>query len=93
MFVDTKIAILNDQALKGVVESEKCGIDPTEHIEPENFLYRMFRFNIGDLKYYHQSRFHGLLNVKLYDEEQDFVIRDSMVRLNQLVDEYYKDRR
>lgn len=87
MFIDTKIALISDETIEGTKTLSSLGIEGK--LDPDDFQFKSMRFRIEDIKYVYQSLYDGILVLELYDTEGNFMLKDTMVRITELIDDYY----
>lgn len=87
MFIDTQIALISDETIEGTKTLSSLGIEGK--LDPDDFQFKSMRFRIEDIKYVYQSLYDGILVLELYDTEGNFMLKDTMVRITELIDDYY----
>lgn len=87
MFIDTQIALISDETIEGTKTLSSLGIEGK--LDPDEFQFKPLRFRIEDIKYVYQSLYDGILVLELYDTEWNFMLKDTMVRITELMDDYY----
>jgi len=87
MFIDTQIALISDETIEGTKTLSSLGIEGK--LDPDEFQFKPLRFRIEDIKYVYQSLYDGILVLELYDTEGNFMLKDTMVRITELMDDYY----
>ena len=87
MFIDTQIALISDETIEGTKTLSSLGIEGK--LDPDDFQFKSMRFRIEDIKYVYQSLYDGILVIELYDTEGNFMLKDSIIRITELIDDYY----
>jgi len=87
MFIHTQIALISDETIEGTKTLSSLGIEGK--LDPDDFQFKSMRFRIEDIKYVYQSLYDGILVIELYDTEGNFMLKDSIIRITELIDDYY----